>query len=92
MLGFNKDSLETDDISTYDCSLRPCRYCSSIEPCEAFDALASNVSSLCPYFWKPVPQSNDEMNEQIRLDYEEQERWEENRAATQWCKEYFGHD
>ena len=71
MLGFNKDSLETDDSNLYDCSLRPCRYCSSIEPCKAFDASASNISSVCPYFWKSVPQTEDEMNEQMRLHYEQ---------------------
>ena len=92
MQTFNIDSLETDDSSTYDCLLRPCRYCLSIEPCEAFDALASNMISVCPYFWKPIPQTEDEMNEQMRLDYEQQEGWEEANAATQWCKEYFGHD
>jgi hypothetical protein len=92
MPSINKDSLETDDSSFYDCSLRPCIYCSSPEPCEAFDASASNLSSACPYFWKPIPQTQDEMNEQMRLDYEEQERWEECRSASLWCKEYFGHN
>ena len=71
MQTFNIDSLKTDDSNLYDCSLRPCRYCSSIEPCEAFDASASNISSVCPYFWKPIPQTEDEMNEQMRLFYEQ---------------------
>lgn len=71
MQTFNIDSLETDDSNLYDCLLRPCRYCSSIEPCEAFDASASNISSVCPYFWKPIPQTEDEMNEQMRLFYEQ---------------------
>ena len=74
MPGFNKDSLETPDTSLFQCGLNPCIYCSSPEPCEAFDALASNPNSVCPYFWKPFPLTQDEMNEQMRLDYEEQER------------------
>ena len=73
MLGFKKESLESDDTDhLYDCSLRPCRYCSSIEPCEAVDAVASiSITSICPFFWKPIPQNEDEMNEQMRLFYEQ---------------------
>lgn len=93
MSTFNIDSLETDDSSLYHCGLNPCRYCSSsIEPCEAFDASASNLSSVCPYFWKPIPQTQDEMNEQMRLDFEKQEQMEQALAVTQWCKDYFGHE
>lgn len=81
MLGFYKDSLETDDSKLYDCSLRPCRYCSSIEPCEAVDASASiSKTSICPYFWKPVPQTEDEINEKMRLFYEQ---WD----YEEWAKE-----
>ena len=92
MSTFNIDSLETDDSSLYHCGLNPCRYC-SIELCEAVDASASiSITSICPYFWQPIPQTEDEMNEQLRLDHEEEERWEEACSASLWCKEYFGHD
>ena len=92
MPSINKHTLETDDSSLYHCDLNPCRYC-SIEPCEVVDASGSiSITSICPYFWQPIPQTEDEMNEQMRLDYEQQEGWEETNAATQWCKEYFGHD
>ena len=93
MLGFNKDSLETPDSSLYHCGLNPCIYCSSPKLCEASDATASeSLGSVCPFFWKPIPQTEDEINEQLRLDYEEEEWWEEARSASLWCKEYFGHD
>ena len=84
----------TDDTDhLFDCSLNPCRYCSSIEPCEAIDASASiSRTSICPYFWKPIPQTEDEMNEQMRLDFDRQEQMEQTLAATHWCEEYFGHD
>ena len=78
MLGFNKDSLETPDSSLYHCGLNP--FVSIVLHQNFAKHLMrqhQRVRFCLSILWKPIPQTEDEINEQLRLDYEEEEWWEE---------------
>jgi len=57
-----KNNFIDDDDELYHCGLYPCSNCSSPVMCEAVDATASiSRTSICPYYWKPIPQTQEEV-------------------------------